>query len=59
MPLEEVFEQLRTSRDGLSSADAESRLQLFGLNKLEEKPVSSMLSFFNNSAFFQVNKGEL
>lgn len=41
MPLEDVFEQLRTSGAGLSSADAEARLQLFGLNKLEEKPVSS------------------
>ncbi|CAL9752922.1 unnamed protein product [Musa acuminata subsp. burmannicoides] len=47
MPLEEVFEQLRTSRDGLSSADAESRLQLFGLNKLEEKPENKFLKFLS------------
>lgn len=39
MPLEEVFEQLRTSRSGLSAADAAARLQLFGPNKLEEKRV--------------------
>lgn len=45
MPLDEVFELLRTSRDGLSSADAEPRLQLFGLNKLEEKPVSYVVIF--------------
>ncbi|WOK93284.1 ATPase 10, plasma membrane-type-like [Canna indica] len=45
MPLEEVFEQLRTYPDGLSSADAEARLELFGLNKLEEKPENKFLKF--------------
>jgi len=44
VPLEEVFEQLRTSRAGLSSADAEARLVLFGPNKLEEKPVIPQFS---------------
>ncbi|KAJ8621234.1 hypothetical protein MRB53_029763 [Persea americana] len=39
IPLEEVFEQLRTSQAGLSSTDAEARLIIFGPNKLEEKPV--------------------
>ena len=39
LPLDEVFRLLRTSQDGLSSADAEARLLLFGPNKLEEKPV--------------------
>ncbi|KAF2300878.1 hypothetical protein GH714_017979 [Hevea brasiliensis] len=39
LPLDEVFEQLRTSRAGLSTEDAEVRLKIFGLNKLEEKPV--------------------
>ncbi|KAJ8505123.1 hypothetical protein OPV22_006009 [Ensete ventricosum] len=47
MPLEEVFEQLRTSQGGLSSADAELRLQLFGLNKLEEKPENKFLKFLS------------
>ncbi|THU66719.1 hypothetical protein C4D60_Mb05t17170 [Musa balbisiana] len=47
MPLDEVFEQLRTSRDGLLSADAEPRLQLFGLNKLEEKPENKFLKFLS------------
>lgn len=42
MPLEEVFEQLRTSREGLSSEDAEVRLKIFGPNMLEEKPVSTI-----------------
>lgn len=41
LPLEEVFEQLRTSRAGLSTEDAEIRLKIFGPNKLEEKPVST------------------
>lgn len=41
MPLEEVFKQLKTSRGGLSTEDAEVRLQIFGPNKLEEKPVST------------------
>lgn len=41
LPLEEVFEELKTSRAGLSSDDAEIRLQIFGPNKLEEKPVFS------------------
>lgn len=41
IPLEEVFEQLRTSRRGLSSDDAEARIEIFGPNKLEEKKVST------------------
>lgn len=41
LPLEEVFEQLNTSRTGLSSSDAAERLQLFGANRLQEKRVSS------------------
>ncbi|XP_042418013.1 ATPase 10, plasma membrane-type-like [Zingiber officinale] len=47
MPLEGVFEQLRTSGTGLSSTDAEARLQLFGLNKLEEKPENKFLKFLS------------
>uniref|UniRef100_A0A7N1A102 Plasma membrane ATPase n=1 Tax=Kalanchoe fedtschenkoi TaxID=63787 RepID=A0A7N1A102_KALFE len=45
LPLEEVFEELRTSRAGLSSEDAEVRLQIFGPNKLEEKPENKILKF--------------
>ncbi|CAA7395008.1 unnamed protein product [Spirodela intermedia] len=45
LPLEEVFEQLRTSREGLSSEDAEARLVLFGPNKLEEKTENKFLKF--------------
>ncbi|KAJ4825525.1 ATPase 10, plasma membrane-type [Turnera subulata] len=47
LPLEEVFEQLRTSRNGLSSEDAEVRLQIFGQNKLEEKPENKFLKFLS------------
>ncbi|KAG6493674.1 hypothetical protein ZIOFF_048667 [Zingiber officinale] len=47
MPLEGVFEQLRTSGTGLSSTDAEARLLLFGLNKLEEKPENKFLKFLS------------
>ncbi|GAB2224070.1 hypothetical protein Droror1_Dr00004817, partial [Drosera rotundifolia] len=35
--IEEVFEQLKCSRDGLTSTEGENRLQIFGFNKLEEK----------------------
>ncbi|KAK7338187.1 hypothetical protein VNO77_18789 [Canavalia gladiata] len=47
IPLEEVFEQLRTSRGGLSSDDAEARLQIFGPNKLEEKKENKILKFLS------------
>ncbi|KAG5409129.1 hypothetical protein IGI04_005448 [Brassica rapa subsp. trilocularis] len=45
IPIEEVFQQLKCSRDGLSGAEGESRLQLFGPNKLEEKKESKILKF--------------
>lgn len=45
IPLDEVFEQLRTSREGLSSEDAEVRLKIFGPNMLEEKPENKFLKF--------------
>ncbi|XP_060675265.1 ATPase 10, plasma membrane-type [Ziziphus jujuba] len=47
LPLEEVFEQLRTSHRGLSSDDAEARLVIFGPNKLEEKPENKILKFLS------------
>ena len=37
--MEEVFEQLKCSRAGLTSDEGASRLQVFGPNKLEEKKV--------------------
>lgn len=44
MPLEEVFEHLRTTPRGLLSEEAEERLKIFGLNRLEEKQVINNLS---------------
>mgnify|MGYP002775962575 CR=1 FL=1 len=37
--MEEVFEQLRCSKSGLTSDEVEERLDIFGYNKLEEKKV--------------------
>ncbi|XAR74032.1 Proton-exporting ATPase [Bertholletia excelsa] len=47
LPLEDVFEELRTSRVGLTSEDAELRLNIFGPNKLEEKPENKFLKFLS------------
>ncbi|KAL8166490.1 hypothetical protein V2J09_007989 [Rumex salicifolius] len=45
IPVEEVFAQLRCSPEGLTSDEGASRLQIFGLNKLEEKKESKFLKF--------------
>ncbi|KAG2699403.1 hypothetical protein I3760_07G191600 [Carya illinoinensis] len=45
IPIEEVFEQLKCTREGLSQAEGESRLLIFGPNKLEEKKESKFLKF--------------
>ncbi|XP_022998772.1 ATPase 9, plasma membrane-type-like [Cucurbita maxima] len=45
IPVQEVFEQLKCSRDGLSSEEGRQRLQLFGPNKLEEKKENKFLKF--------------
>ncbi|XP_041998358.1 plasma membrane ATPase 4-like isoform X2 [Salvia splendens] len=45
LPLEEVFGYLHSSRDGLTSKEAENRLEVFGPNKLEEKTESKFLIF--------------
>ncbi|KAB1204240.1 Plasma membrane ATPase 4 [Morella rubra] len=45
VPIEEVFEQLKCTKEGLSSSEGESRLQIFGPNKLEEKKESKFLKF--------------
>lgn len=47
IPLDEVFEQLRTSRRGLSSEDAAARLEIFGPNMLEEKIENKFLKFLS------------
>ncbi|XP_008804905.1 plasma membrane ATPase-like [Phoenix dactylifera] len=45
IPVEEVFEQLKCTREGLSASEGENRLQIFGPNKLEEKKESKFLKF--------------
>jgi H+-transporting ATPase len=45
IPLEEVFTQLRCTRDGLTSEEGTKRLEIFGPNKLEEKTESKFLKF--------------
>ncbi|KHG19606.1 ATPase 5, plasma membrane-type -like protein [Gossypium arboreum] len=45
IPIEEVFEQLKCTRGGLTSEEGTNRLQVFGPNKLEEKKESKFLKF--------------
>ncbi|CAN8275470.1 unnamed protein product [Cochlearia groenlandica] len=45
IPVEEVFQQLKCSREGLSSEEGKNRLQIFGPNKLEEKEENKILRF--------------
>ncbi|KAI9123278.1 hypothetical protein K1719_006167 [Acacia pycnantha] len=45
IPVDEVFEQLKCTREGLSSEEGANRLQIFGPNKLEEKKESKFLKF--------------
>ncbi|KAG5528191.1 hypothetical protein RHGRI_028957 [Rhododendron griersonianum] len=44
IPIEEVFKQLKCTREGLSTEKGEKRLQIFGFNKLEEAQL--FLDFF-------------
>jgi H+-transporting ATPase len=45
IPIEEVFEQLKCTREGLSSSEGQQRLEIFGPNRLEEKKESKVLKF--------------
>ncbi|XP_022754017.1 plasma membrane ATPase 4 isoform X2 [Durio zibethinus] len=45
IPIEEVFEQLKCTREGLTAEEGANRLQIFGPNKLEEKKESKILKF--------------
>ncbi|KAM7472045.1 hypothetical protein LguiA_010228 [Lonicera macranthoides] len=45
VPLEEVFEHLKCTREGLSSDGVRERLELFGYNKLEEKKENKLYKF--------------
>ena len=39
IPIEEVFEQLKCTKEGLTTNEAADRIQIFGPNKVEEKKV--------------------
>ncbi|KAL6141099.1 hypothetical protein ACLB2K_059390 [Fragaria x ananassa] len=45
IPVQEVFEQLQCTKEGLSSDEGQKRLQVFGPNKLEEKKENKVLKF--------------
>ncbi|KAK7303907.1 hypothetical protein RJT34_14825 [Clitoria ternatea] len=45
IPIDEVFEQLKCTKEGLSSEEGANRLSIFGPNKLEEKKESKLLKF--------------
>ncbi|GAU48932.1 hypothetical protein TSUD_373410 [Trifolium subterraneum] len=45
IPVDEVFQQLKCTKEGLSSEEGEKRLQSFGPNKLEEITESKLLKF--------------
>ncbi|KAJ9551302.1 hypothetical protein OSB04_015347 [Centaurea solstitialis] len=47
IPVEEVFTQLKCSRDGLANDEGKKRLEIFGPNKLEEKKATSCLLFIS------------
>ncbi|CAN1341461.1 Plasma membrane ATPase 4, partial [Linum perenne] len=49
IPIEEVFEQLKCSREGLTSDEGANRLHVFGPNRLEEKKVLKSLSLIQES----------
>ncbi|XP_034693946.1 ATPase 11, plasma membrane-type-like isoform X2 [Vitis riparia] len=45
IPLEEVFEKLKCTREGLGLDEVEKRLKVFGHNKLEEKKENKIIKF--------------
>ena len=45
IPIEEVFENLKCTEEGLSSDEVRARLGVFGYNKLEEKKVCCLCIF--------------
>ncbi|KAI7741913.1 hypothetical protein M8C21_008895 [Ambrosia artemisiifolia] len=45
VPVEEVFETLKCTKDGLTTEEGNRRLNIFGPNKLEEKKESKLLKF--------------
>ncbi|CAM6048858.1 unnamed protein product [Sphagnum compactum] len=45
IPIEEVFAQLRCTKEGLTTDEGNNRLAIFGSNKLEEKSENKFLKF--------------
>ncbi|KDP38637.1 hypothetical protein JCGZ_03990 [Jatropha curcas] len=45
IPVEQVFQQLKCTKEGLTTAEGEKRLKIFGPNKLEEKKENKFLKF--------------
>ncbi|XP_050376167.1 plasma membrane ATPase 1-like [Argentina anserina] len=45
IPVEEVFEHLKCTAEGLNSVEVQKRLEVFGYNKLQEKKESKILNF--------------
>nr|GMC86977.1 plasma membrane ATPase 1-like [Ipomoea batatas] len=45
IPLEEVFDHLKCTREGLSADAVQERVAMFGYNKLEEKKENKILKF--------------
>lgn len=43
--VEEVFQKLKCSREGLTENEGKKRLEMFGPNKLEEKKENKLLKF--------------
>ena len=45
LPIPDLLEKLSTSRDGLSSSEAQKRLQQYGRNEISEKKQSRLIAF--------------
>nr|XP_043615017.1 plasma membrane ATPase-like [Erigeron canadensis] len=45
MPMDELFSQLKCTKEGLTNEEGKRRLGIFGPNKLEEKKESKLLKF--------------
>ncbi|NHJ19886.1 MAG: plasma-membrane proton-efflux P-type ATPase [Candidatus Lokiarchaeota archaeon] len=48
MDIKEIYSQLKTDKTGLSSADAEKRLEQYGYNEIPEKKVRPIIRFLKN-----------